>query len=105
MSETPHAAFPQPQPSDQLDKIAAVVRANSDPTISWQSYIEGMRSRFGVSTIYDFAMAYGLAVEAVAEYKGWLRKTVTFTVRGPRSRVRAMQRALAAAVEEANRGT
>ena len=90
-------------PSDAQPHTAAKASVReTESTIRWQSYISGFRPSFGVDTIYDFALAYGLTVEAVAEHKGWLRKTVTFTVRGPRSRVEGMQRALVIALEEYN---
>jgi hypothetical protein len=57
-----------------------------------------------VDTIYDLAIPLGLTVESVSEHRGWLTKTVTFTVRGQRRRVLAMQRLGAKAVSRFNDG-
>lgn len=68
----------------------------------WQSYLEGPRGAFGVSTIYDLAALYKLTVESVEEHKGLLTKTVTFTLTGPSNRIQAAQRHAAKAIKEWN---
>lgn len=68
----------------------------------WDSYIEGPRWAFGVSTIYDFAHGYGLHVDDVREHKGLITKTVTFTVSGPVEDIELMGRAMARAIREWN---
>jgi hypothetical protein len=70
--------------------------------VRYQTYLEGPRWAFGVSTIYDFAHAYGLKVEDIREFKGLLHKTITFTLVGEQDAVARCGRAVAKSVEQWN---
>lgn len=48
----------------------------------WTSYIEGPRWAFGPSLIYDLARLSDTTVVSVNESKGFIRRTVFFTLEG-----------------------
>jgi hypothetical protein len=69
--------------------------------ITLEGWIEGPRWSGLADAVEQAAIAYAVH-RSITERKGFLRTTVYYTVTGQTDRVRGFQRALAAAVEEAN---
>ena len=73
----------------------------SDPETTWRSYIEGPRFAAFPKAIKNACWERSLKIHMEVD-KGWIRETVRFEITGPSSKVRELQRAIDAGIDEYN---